>query len=179
MVSEEEEEFSEPAWIPSLDVGFEGYSYDVETTIVNLSDPSSWSETQPESVNQLVFRIGGELMGPMFENLPGRPRLFVQGGAGLNAYSGTASSRSAIPTTPTSRRPVSTFTDTRIGGPPGAKIFPSTSRGKGVGSTRISRIRRGTPGWGLRSVCRPPAECCSTSNPRFSTAWKRSTSRES
>jgi hypothetical protein len=53
---------------------------------VNLRDPSS-SETQPESVNQVVFRIGGELMGPMFENLPGRPRLFVQGGAGLSAFS--------------------------------------------------------------------------------------------
>jgi hypothetical protein len=39
-------------------------------------------------VKQLVFRIGGELMGPMFENLPGRPRLFVQGGVGLNTFSG-------------------------------------------------------------------------------------------
>jgi hypothetical protein len=87
VVSEEEEEFSEPAWIPSLDVGFEGFSYDVDTTIVNLGGVSPPSETQPESVNQLVFRIGGELMGPMFENLPGRPRLFVQGGVGLNAYS--------------------------------------------------------------------------------------------
>jgi hypothetical protein len=89
VVSEEEEEFSEPAWIPSLDVGFEGFSYDVDTTIVNLSDPdpSSRSDTQPESVNQVVFRIGGGLMGPMFENLPGRPRLFVQGGVGFNAYS--------------------------------------------------------------------------------------------
>jgi hypothetical protein len=56
---------------------------------VNLSDPdpSSRSDTQPESVNQVVFRIGGGLMGPMFENLPGRPRLFVQGGVGFNAYS--------------------------------------------------------------------------------------------
>ena len=47
VVSEEEEEFSEPAWIPSLDVGFEGFSYDVDTTIVNLSDPdpSSRSDT--------------------------------------------------------------------------------------------------------------------------------------
>jgi len=81
-------EVSEPAWIPSIDVGFEGFSYDVKSTIVNLSDPTVWSETQSASVNQLVFRIGGELMGPMFEDLLGRPRLFVQGGAGLSAYPG-------------------------------------------------------------------------------------------
>ncbi len=78
----------EPAWIPSLDVGVEGFSYDVDTTIVNLSDPSVYSETQGASVNQLLFRIGGELMGPMFEALPGRPRLFVQGGAGFSTFSG-------------------------------------------------------------------------------------------
>jgi hypothetical protein len=82
------EEHSEPAWIPSLDVGFEGFSYDIDSTIVNLSDPSVYSETQGASVNQLLFRIGGELMGPMFEALPGRPRLFVQGGAGLSTFSG-------------------------------------------------------------------------------------------
>ena len=83
-----EQEVSEPAWIPSLDVGFEGFSYDVDTTIVNLGDPSVYSEIQGGSVNQLLFRIGGELMGPMFESLPGRPRLFVQGGAGLSGFSG-------------------------------------------------------------------------------------------
>ncbi len=85
-VVSEEEEFSEPAWIPSLDVGFEGFSYDVDTTIVNLRGVSPQSETQVESVNQLVFRIGGELMGPMFEDLPGRPRLFVQGGVGFSTF---------------------------------------------------------------------------------------------
>ncbi len=92
-VLSEEEEFSEPAWIPSLEVGFEGFRYDVDTTILNLrnpdlDDPESWSDAQGESVNQLVFRIGGELMGPMFEDLPGRPRLFVQGGVGFSAFSG-------------------------------------------------------------------------------------------
>jgi hypothetical protein len=84
----DEHEVSEPAWIPSVEVGFEGYSYDIETTIVNLSDPSTYSGTQSASLNQLVFRFGGELMGPMFEALPGRPRLFVQGGTGLNSSSG-------------------------------------------------------------------------------------------
>ncbi len=86
-VVSEEEEFSEPAWIPSLDVGFEGFSYDVDTTIVNHRGPSPPTETQGESMNQLVFRIGGELMGPMFEDLPGRPRLFVQGGVGFSTFS--------------------------------------------------------------------------------------------
>jgi hypothetical protein len=87
VVSEEEEEFSEPAWIPSLEVGFEGFGYDVDTTFVNLRGENPQSETQPESVSQLVFRIGGELMGPMFEDLPGRPRLFVQGGVGFRTSS--------------------------------------------------------------------------------------------
>jgi hypothetical protein len=82
------QEASEPAWIPSIDVGLEGFGYDIETTIVNLSDPSTFSETQKTSVNQLVARFGGELMGPMFEALPGRPRLFVQGGAGFHTFSG-------------------------------------------------------------------------------------------
>jgi hypothetical protein len=87
VVSEEEEVFSEPAWIPSLDFGFEGFSYDVDTTIVNLIGGNPRSETQVESVSQLVFRFGGELMGPMFEDLPGRPRLFVQGGVGVSTSS--------------------------------------------------------------------------------------------
>jgi hypothetical protein len=87
-VVSEEEEFSEPAWIPSLEVGAQGFGYDVDGTIVDHNGPSSWSGTGSESVNQLVFRIGGELMGPMFEDLPGRPRLFVQGGAGFSTFSG-------------------------------------------------------------------------------------------
>ncbi len=58
-VVSEEEEFSEPAWIPSLDVGFEGFSYDVDTTIVNHRGPSPPTDTQGVSVAQLVFRIGG------------------------------------------------------------------------------------------------------------------------
>jgi hypothetical protein len=92
-VVSDEEESSEPAWIPSLDFGFEGFRYDVDTTILNLDnpdldDPKSWSDAQGGSVHQLVIRIGGELMGPMFEDLPGRPRLFVQGGAGFSMFSG-------------------------------------------------------------------------------------------
>ena len=86
-VVSEEEEFSEPAWIPSIEVGFEAFGYDVDTTITNLRGESPRTETQPESPSQLVFRIGGELMGPMFEDLPGRPRLFVQGGVGFRTSS--------------------------------------------------------------------------------------------
>jgi len=86
-VVSEEEAFSEPAWIPSIEVGFEAFGYDVDTTIVDLVGDSRHTETQPESPSQLVLRIGGELMGPMFEDLPGRPRLFVQGGVGFRTSS--------------------------------------------------------------------------------------------
>jgi hypothetical protein len=86
-VVSEEEAFSEPAWIPSIDIGFEAYSYGVETTIANLSGTlNPRTDTQPESLGQILFRIGGELMGPMFEDLPGRPRLFVQGGVGIPTF---------------------------------------------------------------------------------------------
>jgi hypothetical protein len=87
VVASEDEEFPEPSWIPSIEVGFEAYSYDVETTIINLSDPTTWSETQNGGADQILLRIGGELMGPMFEDLPGRPRLFVQGGVGIRTFS--------------------------------------------------------------------------------------------
>ncbi len=86
VVSEEEAAFSEPAWIPSIEVGFEAYNYDADTTIINLGDPTRLSETQPEGAGQILFRIGGEVMGPMFEGLPGRPRLFVQGGVGIPTF---------------------------------------------------------------------------------------------
>jgi len=86
-VVSEEKGLSEPAWIPSIEIGFEAYNYDADTTIINLSDPTILSETQPEGLGQILFRIGGELMGPMFEDLPGRPRLFVQGGVGFATFS--------------------------------------------------------------------------------------------
>ncbi len=86
VVSEEEAALSEPAWIPSIEVGFEAYNYDADTTIINLGDPTRLSETQPEGAGQILFRIGGEVMGPMFEGLPGRPRLFVQGGVGIPTF---------------------------------------------------------------------------------------------
>jgi hypothetical protein len=87
VVASEDAEFSEPSWIPSLELGFDAYSYDVDTTIINLNDPTVWSETQPDGADQILLRIGGELMGPMFEDLPGRPRFFVQGGVGIPTFS--------------------------------------------------------------------------------------------
>jgi hypothetical protein len=86
-VVSEEEVFSEPAWIPSIEVGFEAYSVGFDSTIINLTDPTYLSETQHEALDQILLRIGGELMGPMFEDLPGRPRLFVQGGVGFATFS--------------------------------------------------------------------------------------------
>jgi len=90
VVASADDEFSEPRWIPSIEIGFDTYSYDVDATIINLSDPTTWSETQKGGADQILFRIGGELMGPMFEDLPGRPRLFVQGGVEIATYRDTS-----------------------------------------------------------------------------------------
>ena len=88
IVASEEEEFSEPSWIPSIDVGFETFDYNVDSTVQNLTnDPTAWAGTEHEAERQLMFRIGAELMGPAFEDLPGRPRLFVQGGVQLRTFS--------------------------------------------------------------------------------------------
>jgi len=101
--AELEEEFSEPSWIPSIDLGFETFDYRTDTEVgSNLSSiiPKStdfdtgevtfepaWTGSQSAARRQLMFRIGGELMGPMFEDLPGRPRLFVKGGVQIRAFS--------------------------------------------------------------------------------------------
>jgi hypothetical protein len=93
-VVSEEEELSEPSWIPSIETGFETFDYNVDTTVVNHINlttnppvPGLWGGTQHEAERQLMFRIGGELMGPEFEELPGRPRLFVKGGAQFRTWS--------------------------------------------------------------------------------------------
>jgi hypothetical protein len=98
---EPEEEFSEPSWIPSIEIGFETFDYKTDTEVASdlstlepifwdyASVPKDklieygpqWTGSQSNARRQLMFRIGGELMGPMFEDLPGRPRLFAQGGA--------------------------------------------------------------------------------------------------
>jgi hypothetical protein len=82
-----EEGISEPSWIPSIDLGFETFDYNTETTVQNFTNVPAWAGTQQSAARQVMFRIGGELMGPAFEDLPGRPRLFVQGGAQVRAFS--------------------------------------------------------------------------------------------
>ncbi len=82
-----EEEPAEPLWIPSIDVGFETFDYNTDTTVQNLINPPAWAGTEKEAARQLMFRIGGELMGPEFEDLPGRPRLFVKGGVQIRTFS--------------------------------------------------------------------------------------------
>ncbi|HEX9814650.1 MAG TPA: hypothetical protein VGB31_06855, partial [Myxococcota bacterium] len=67
--------FAEPSWIPSVEIGFETFDYDTDSTVQNFINPPAWAGAQAESERQLMFRIGGELMGPIFEDLPGRPRL--------------------------------------------------------------------------------------------------------
>jgi len=77
----------EPSWIPSIETGVEVFDYNVESTLVNLKNSPAWDGNQSEAERQTMFRIGGELMGPMFESLPGRPRLFVKGGAHFRLWS--------------------------------------------------------------------------------------------
>jgi hypothetical protein len=81
------DELREPDWIPSIDVGMETFDYNVKTAIVNHINGPWLGGNQSEAERQTMFRIGGELMGPMFEDLPGRPRLFAKGGAQFRAFS--------------------------------------------------------------------------------------------
>jgi len=83
----EDEGPREPRWIPSIETGFETFDYNVDTTVTNFINPPKWQGTQKEAERQLMYRIGGELMGPEFESLPGRPRLFVKGGAQFQMFS--------------------------------------------------------------------------------------------
>jgi hypothetical protein len=86
-VLSEEEGPREPRWIPSLDVGMETFDYNTTTTVRNFVNPPAWTGTQKEAARQLMVRIGGELLGPAMEDLPGKPRLFVQGGVQLQTFS--------------------------------------------------------------------------------------------
>jgi len=74
-------------WIPSIETGFETFDYNVNTTVQNLINPPAWASTQKEASRQLMYRIGGEVMSPAFDDLPGKPRLFVQGGVQLKTFS--------------------------------------------------------------------------------------------
>lgn len=85
--AEEAEEAKEPAWIPSLNFGFETFRSDTTSTVENFVNPPAQEGTQTVSNQQPLFQLGGELQGPMVEALPGRPRPFVQAGFALNPFS--------------------------------------------------------------------------------------------
>jgi len=128
VVTSGDEEIPEPNWIPSIEIGFDAYSYDVDTTIINLSDPTTWSETQKGGADQILFRIGGELMGPIFEDLPGRPRLFVQGGVGIPTYKNYSVFELGNPDEPT--EPEDDIAKYQTSGP-GQKDLPTDFAGQG------------------------------------------------
>ena len=77
----------EPRWIPSIDFGLGTFTYSAEASVENALNPPAQEGTQSDPTVELPFRLGGELMGPIFEGLPGRPRLFVQGGVQLKTFS--------------------------------------------------------------------------------------------
>ncbi|HEY5657736.1 MAG TPA: hypothetical protein VIY27_08085 [Myxococcota bacterium] len=68
-------------------MGYETFQYDTTSTVTNYVNPPLQDGTLEYGTQKPVFRFGGELQGPRFEGLPGRPRLFVQGGAGLTTFS--------------------------------------------------------------------------------------------
>ena len=82
VVSEEEEEFSEPAWIPSIEIAFDAGDYDTSSSVDSSVGQSGANSKSPDN---LMFRLGGELMSPMLGQLPGNPRLFGRAGARLVA----------------------------------------------------------------------------------------------
>ncbi len=86
-----------PRWIPSIETGFETFDYNTKTEVLNLINPPAWQSDQHEASRQLMYRIGGELMGPAFEDLPGKPRLFAKGGAQFKAFSSNEISAIADP----------------------------------------------------------------------------------
>jgi hypothetical protein len=77
----------EPRWIPSIDFGFDAFAYSAKASVENDLNPPAQEGAQSNSIVELPLRLGGELMGPSFEGLPGRPRLFVQGGVQFNPFS--------------------------------------------------------------------------------------------
>ena len=77
----------EPRWIPSIDFGFDTFAYSAEASVENDINPPAQEGAQTNPIVELPLRLGGELMGPVFEGLPGRPRLFVRGGVQLNPFS--------------------------------------------------------------------------------------------
>jgi hypothetical protein len=82
VVSEEEEEFSEPAWIPSFEIAFDAGDYDTTSSVDSSVGQSGANSKSPDN---FMFRLGGGLMSPVLGQLPGNPRLFGRAGARLVA----------------------------------------------------------------------------------------------
>ncbi len=71
----------EPRWIPSLHFGFDAFEYDTQASVLNQINPPRQAGTQNDGSRLIMLQFGGEVMGPLFKGLPGRPRLFAQAGA--------------------------------------------------------------------------------------------------
>ncbi len=85
--AEGDREGKEPRWIPSINLGFGAFEYKANSAVENRINRPAHAGKQSSSISQFNFQLGAELMGPMFEGLPGRPRRFVQGGARYNPVS--------------------------------------------------------------------------------------------
>ena len=77
---------AEPRWIPSLSFRFDTFDYKTDPSVVNHLNPPSQEGIQTNANRELQFLSEGELQGPMFEGLPGRPRLFASAGMQFNPY---------------------------------------------------------------------------------------------
>ena len=88
--AQEEWEAEEPRWIPSLSFRFDTFDYNTDTSVVNHLNPPAQEGVETNSNHELQFLSGGELQGPMFEGLPGRPRLFAGAGMQFNPFSSDA-----------------------------------------------------------------------------------------
>jgi hypothetical protein len=80
------EDGDEPGWVPSINLGFDTFAFDTRASVENHRNAPAHEGTQSYSSTELLFQSGAELMSPSLA-LPGRPRLFVQGGAQLGTFS--------------------------------------------------------------------------------------------
>jgi hypothetical protein len=80
------EDGEEPGWVPSINLGFDTFTYDTRASVENHLNPPAHGGIQSYSSTELKLQSGAELMSPGLA-LPGRPRLFVQGGAQLGTFS--------------------------------------------------------------------------------------------
>jgi hypothetical protein len=78
----EEAAAEEPRWIPSFNIAFDAGDYDPD---VSVDSSVGQSGVDDDAFDNLVFRLGGELMSPILGEVPGSPRLFARAGAGLVA----------------------------------------------------------------------------------------------